>query len=188
MEKQSIVIFPCPQSPVLTQHPDASLTGQTTTESLNKQLKNLTWKHGDQDIYLYAFLGRNRMTASKNDVKYSARRFIKLWFYCLVWSIFTKFIIRCSITGNETGASPCIGSDIKVVCPAFCRNFLEYFICRLQRVGDWRDALYMWDGAVSLWRWMPCGLVVFVNGFVCCLVGSKPLCLSLASVFVGLGC
>ena len=96
------------------------LTGQTTTESLNKQLKGLTWKHGDQDIYLYASLESEQNSSVQRTI-----RFIASLILLSGLINFLKFIIQMFYNRQrELVLRKCIGSDIKGL---FALLFAEIF-------------------------------------------------------------
>lgn len=101
------------------------LTGQTTTESLNKQLKNLTWKHGEQDIYLYAFLESEQNDSVQRTISILLARFIASLILLSGLINFLKFIIQMFYNRQrELVLRKCIGSDIKGL---FALLFAEIF-------------------------------------------------------------
>ena len=109
------------------------LTGQTTTESLNKQLKGLTWKHGDQDIYLYASLESEQNSSVQRTISILLARFIASLILLSGLINFLKFIIQMFYNRQrELVLRKCIGSDIKGLF-AFRRNLLDA-ICRFPSV------------------------------------------------------
>lgn len=114
MGKRSIVIFPCPQNPVLHSASDHVSPDKTTTESLNKQLKGLTWKHGDQDIYLYASLESEQNSSVQRTISILLARFIASLILLSGLINFLKFIIQMFYNRQrELVLRKCIGSDIK---------------------------------------------------------------------------
>ena len=101
------------------------LTGQTTTESLNKQLKGLTWKHGDQDIYLYASLESEQNSSVQRTISILLARFIASLILLSGLINFLKFIIQMFYNRQrELVLRKCIGSDIKGL---FALLFAEIF-------------------------------------------------------------
>ena len=101
------------------------LTGQTTTESLNKQLKGLTWKHGDQDIYLYASLESKQNSSVQRTISILLARFIASLILLSGLINFLKFIIQMFYNRQrELVLRKCIGSDIKGL---FALLFAEIF-------------------------------------------------------------
>ena len=101
------------------------LTGQTTTESLNKQLKGLSWKHGDQDIYLYASLESEQNSSVQRTISILLARFIASLILLSGLINFLKFIIQMFYNRQrELVLRKCIGSDIKGL---FALLFAEIF-------------------------------------------------------------
>ena len=101
------------------------LTGQTTTASLNKQLKGLTWKHGDQDIYLYASLESEQNSSVQRTISILLARFIASLILLSGLINFLKFIIQMFYNRQrELVLRKCIGSDIKGL---FALLFAEIF-------------------------------------------------------------
>src|SRR5699024_1577365 len=90
------------------------LTGQTTTESLHKQLKGLTRKHGDQHIYLYASLESEQNSSVQRTISILLARFIASLILLSGLINFLKFIIQMFYNRQrELVLRKCIGSDIK---------------------------------------------------------------------------
>lgn len=101
------------------------LTGQTTTESLNKQLKTMSWKRGDQDIYLYAFLESEQNDSVQRTISILLARFIASLILLSGLINFLKFIIQMFYNRQrELVLRKCIGSDIKGL---FALLFAEIF-------------------------------------------------------------
>ena len=101
------------------------LTGPTTAENLNEQLKNMTWKHGDQDICLYAFLESERNGSVQRTISILLSRFIASLILLSGLINFLKFIIQMFYNRQrELVLRKCIGSDIKGL---FALLFAEIF-------------------------------------------------------------
>ncbi|WP_148477549.1 ABC transporter permease [Parabacteroides johnsonii] len=101
------------------------LIGQTTTESLNKQLKNMTWKHGDQDVNLYASLESEQDGSVQGTMSMLLARFIASLILLSGLINFLKFIIQMFYNRQrELALRKCIGSDIKGL---FTLLFAEIF-------------------------------------------------------------
>lgn len=101
------------------------LTGQTTAENLNEQLKNMTWKHEDQDICLYAFLESERNGSVQRTISILLSRFIASLILLSSLINFLKFIIQMFYNQQrELVLRKCIGSDIKGL---FALLFAEIF-------------------------------------------------------------
>ena len=93
------------------------LTGQTTTESLNK--------HGDQDIYLYASLESEQNSSVQRTISILLARFIASLILLSGLINFLKFIIQMFYNRQrELVLRKCIGSDIKGL---FALLFAEIF-------------------------------------------------------------
>ena len=117
--------FPLSMDPYASFSVGTFLTGETTLETLNKQLEKITWRHGEWNVHAYASL-----TSARND---DLQRSITMLLFRFVGSLillsglinFLKFIIQMFYNRQrELALRKCLGSDIKGL---FSLLFAEIF-------------------------------------------------------------
>lgn len=105
--------FPLSMNPQLPLAVSSCLTGQTTLENLRQQLKEITWKRGEQDISVWA-----SSMAEDNDIQKSIAKILVRFVASLILLSglinFLKFIIQMFYNRQrELALRKCLGSDIK---------------------------------------------------------------------------
>jgi len=109
--------FPLSMNPHLALNVGTYLTGQTTLESLNKQLDQITWKRGELDIRVRAYFLAGRGKDVEKNIAMLLFRFIASLILLSGLINFMKFIIQMFYNRQrELALRKCMGSDTKGFC------------------------------------------------------------------------